>query len=54
MPDGSNKLLRDLFEENPVDVLTAFRINKWNIPEVNFISFSIQFQMIDYFRMVKN
>ncbi|CAF3349671.1 unnamed protein product [Rotaria sp. Silwood1] len=33
LPDGSEKLLRDLFQGKPNDLLSAFRASRWTIPE---------------------
>ncbi|CAF0896752.1 unnamed protein product [Adineta steineri] len=32
LPDGSEEYLKDLFEKDPSELLSAFRVSKWNIP----------------------
>jgi hypothetical protein len=39
LPDGSKKLLRELFEGKPDDLLSAFRASQWTIPGVSFFYF---------------
>ena len=33
--DGSEKLLRELFNDKPGDLLAAFRVSQWTIPAVS-------------------
>ncbi len=35
LPDGSKKLLRELFQGKPADLLAAFRASQWTIPAVS-------------------
>lgn len=35
--DGSEKLLRELFEGKPADLLSAFRATQWTIPAVSYL-----------------
>lgn len=37
LPDGSNKSLKDLFQGQPQEFLSALRASKWTIPQVIYV-----------------